>query len=287
MGKFAQLLSKTEQSGSRISPNPLGPAPPRNLPEEVDALRLQPTLRENPKPFVASESLQDLQVRALIAPRESVMTEQFRKLSTALYARYQASSLRSILVTSMAAGEGKTTVSLNLGARLADVFDTSVILIDADLRKNGLTALLGLGNAPGLSDVLSRQKTVDEVLIQTEIPGLRVLPAGLNSSNITEQLASNRMREIIDYLKTYYETTYCIYDSPPFLITSEPAAMSQMVDGTIIVLLAERTRRDIAIRELTAIDKSKILGVILNKAEFETQYYYGKYYKAYYGDKTK
>ena len=72
---------------------------------------------------------------------------------------------------------------------------------------------------------------------------------------------------------------------PPIISTSEASSLSQMVDGIILVVLADKTRRDVVKRELVSIDQDKILGVVLNRAKFETSHYYQKYYKNYYGTK--
>ena len=100
------------------------------------------------------ERIKLISVEAHIAEQDSLMSDQFRKLRSVLNIHYMANDLRSILVTSYAPDEGKTTVSLNLSTALAKSPDTSVILIDADVRKKSTSARLGLEDNPGLSEIL-------------------------------------------------------------------------------------------------------------------------------------
>ena len=206
---------------------------------------------------------------------------QFRKLRSIVTTHNLTSSLRSVLVTRCMPGEGKTKVAINLAAAIAKGLDDSVILVDADLRKKNLTSLLGLRNMPGLSDVLAGRSGIQETLVNTEIRGLTVLPAGLNRPNPAELIASVRMRNLVHRLTEGLKGSYILIDSTPIVSTSEASILSQVVDGVIVVIMADKTRRDVVKRELQTINSGKILGVVLNCAEFETPEYRHRYYKTY------
>lgn len=228
-----------------------------------------------------------ISVEPFIVEQESLMAEQFRKLRSVLNVHYLGNSLRSVLITSLAPEEGKTTISLNLSATVAKGIDASVVLIDGDMRKKGLSMLLGLEGALGLTDVLEGRTKFEEAIVQSEIDDLNILPAGTHSPSYAELIASARMKDLVHMLRNGYESTYVIIDSAPFLPTSDAHALSEMVDGIIVVILAEETRRDVLRRELHAIKKDKILGVVLNSAKFETSHHYHKYYKNYYGQQQQ
>ena len=224
------------------------------------------------------------------AKPDSIMAEQLRKLQGIVISHNIVNSLRSILVTSCMPQEGKTSVSLNLSAAIARGLDDSAILIDADLRKGNLSHLLGLGNVSGLSDVLQERATIKETLVDTQIEGLTILPAGSTPSNPAELIASTRMKGLIQQLEASHKGSYIIIDATPIIATSEANAVSQMTGGVIVVIMADKTRRDVVKRELKTLTSEKILGVVLNCAEFETSDYYRGYYKGYYGkrnDKNK
>ncbi len=223
----------------------------------------------------------------LIAERDSILAEQFRKLQGIVISHNMVNSLRSILVTSCMAKEGKTSVALNLSAVIASGLDNSAILIDADLRKRELSHLLGLGNISGLSHVLEERVTIEEALVDTKIESLTILPAGTSPSNPAELITLTRMKALIRQLEASHKGSYIIIDSTPIISTSEASALSQITDGVIVVIMADKTRRDVVKRELKTIKSEKILGVVLNCAEFETSDYYHGYYKGYYGKKKK
>ena len=225
-----------------------------------------------------------IEVAPLLAHDQSLMGEQFRKLRTVLKVHHLGNDLKSVLITGLGPNEGKTTVALNLAASIARGLDSSTILIDADLRKKGLTSLLGLQETPGLSEVLIGEAKIKDTLVETEIKGLHILPAGYNSSSPAELIESNRMKELLRVLGTTGKFSYIVVDSPPLIAASEALILSHMVDGIIFVVMAEKTRRDIVKREMGSINQTKILGVVLNGAKFETSHYYHKYYKSYYGN---
>jgi capsular exopolysaccharide synthesis family protein len=220
-----------------------------------------------------------ISVGRFLARPNSISEEQFRKLKSAITTHHLARSLRSVLVSSCMPGEGRTTVALNLSAIIAKGPDDCAILIDADLRRQGLTSLLGLRNAPGLSDILEERASVDEVIVETEIDGLDILPGGFNPGNPSELLGSRRMRNAVEQLKQRRGSPYIIIDSTPMISTAEVNALSQMVDGIVVVIMADKTRRDLVKRELQAIKVDKPLGVVLNRAQFETSDYSDSYHK--------
>lgn len=234
--------------------------------------------RATEKVRVAHERITRVTVKEFVTQPDSLMAEQFRKLRSFVATHNFTSSLRSLLVTSCIPGEGKTKVAINLSAIIARGLDDSVILVDADLRRKSLSFLLGLQNTLGLSDVLAGRAGIEEAIINTEINGLTVLPAGFDPPNPAELIASIRMKSLVERLKEGYNHSYILIDSTPIVSTSEANVLSQMVDGVIVVIMADKTRRDVVKRELHTINREKILGVVLNCAEFETPDYYHKYY---------
>jgi capsular exopolysaccharide synthesis family protein len=223
----------------------------------------------------------------MVADEKSLCAEQFRKIRSVLNVHYLANSLRSLLVTSLAPQEGKTTVSLELAATLAKGLNAPVILIDADLRRKGLSYLLGLVETPGLTEVLEGKENFKKAIIDTDIEGLKILPAGSHSPNCAELVASKGMRDFIEKLRMDFKDFFLIIDSAPFLPASDAQALSYIVDGIVLVILADQTRRDVLKREINAINKKKIIGVVLNNAEFEMSHHYHGYYRDYYGREHK
>lgn len=286
-----QAVPKKDAISSEPIPEPEVPAVGRMVEQETPHLI---TTREiEPKEPIKRPAVHHgrlasrVSVGRLLANPTSLLGEQFRKLRSMITTQSLVNGLRAVLVTSCMPEEGKTTVTLNLSSAIAHGLDDSVILIDADLRRLSLTSLLGLKNAPGLLDILEGGATIEESLVDTEIDGLTVIPGGYNPAKPAELVASARMRNLIHELKERYKGSYIIIDSTPIVSTSESHVLGQMVDGIILVILADQTRRDVIKRELQVFDRKKLLGVVLNCAEFETSHYYSKYYKEYYGKPSK
>ncbi len=231
-----------------------------------------PSLNARPKRIIRVD------IGKFVAKPDSIMAEEFRKLRSIVTTHSLASSMRSVLITSCMSGEGKTKVAINLSATIAKGLDDSVILVDADLRKKSLSSLLGLRNTLGLSDILAGRADIQQILINTEVKGLTILPAGSDPPNPAELISSIRMRNLVQTLRKRHSGSYILIDSTPIVSTAEASVLSQMVDGIIAVIMADKTRRDVVRRELNTINREKILGVVLNCAEFETSDHYYKYH---------
>jgi len=287
MGKFYDAVSRAEsEQAARKKRMVLSKPVPEQQIEEPES---ETTQDNQPiSPHIHHERfIGRIAVDNTIAKPDSVMAEQFRKLHGLVIAHYITHSLRSILVTSCVPQEGKTSVALNLAATIARGLDDSAILIDADLRMKDLSSRLGLQNALGLSDVLEKRATIGGTIVGTEIEGLTVLPAGTLGPNPAELISSTRMKRLIQHLETSLKDTYIVIDSTPIIATSEANTLIQMTDGVIVVIMADKTRRDLVKRELKTIPSEKILGVVLNCAELETSDYHYRYYKGYYGKKKR
>jgi len=270
MGKYTDTLTKAEKDQAARKKPPVEPG------------------KTPIGPYVHRERyVGRVSVDSLIAKPDTVFAEQFRKIQGNIIYRNMSNPLGSILVTSCLPGEGKTKVALNLAGTLARALDHYAILIDADLRKKDLTLALGLGHVFGLSDILVQRATLEDALVATEIEGLTILPAGTDAPNPAELITSNRMKTLIQKLRKKHKNSFIIIDSTPMVATSEAPALTQITDAAIVVILADKTGRDVVKRELKAINPEKILGVVLNRAEFETSDYYHKYYQGYYGPKKR
>ena len=132
----------------------------------------------------------------------SPVAEQYRKLKSVIVKLEKAGSCgKTLMVTSPMPGEGKTFTAVNLAISLAQEFDHTVLLVEADLRKPSVLEYLGLQAEAGLSDCILDGVAVDEVIIGTGIGGLSVLPAGRPVGNPVELFSSNKMEQLFAELK--------------------------------------------------------------------------------------
>jgi len=184
-----------------------------------------------------------------------------------------------IMVTSARSGEGKTFSSLNLALSIAVERDCRVLLIDADVVKPGLGRTLAMDDKLGLVEYLNGEiDSLSDILLQTNIHNLTVLPAGKTHHLSHELLASNAMRELAKELASRYRDRIIIFDSPPVLITSEAKVLSDIVGQIMVVVEQDKTSQQAVKDALGKLDASKVSGLILNKSHTLGEGYYGYYY---------
>jgi capsular exopolysaccharide synthesis family protein len=227
-------------------------------------------------------------VPVLTEPVPHDFGEAFRSLRTSLVFTSGGQAPRIIAVTSSQPLEGKTTTACNLAIALA-FGGARVLLVDADMRRPGLHKAMGMQNGIGLSHLLVGQARVRETVQRTAEPNLFVITAGRTPPNPSELLASERMRSFIANLSAG-PFDWVIIDTPPALAVTDPVILTQAVAGVVFVIGAEMTRRAHAERALATLfgDRSKIIGAVLNRVDFDgNKYYYSRYYgyqyKSYYG----
>jgi capsular exopolysaccharide synthesis family protein len=213
-----------------------------------------------------------------IAGPNTIAAEEFRKLRTLIFHTSRSKPMRTLLVTSAAPGEGKSTVAINLALAIALGVKERALLVDCDLRNPHKNPLLKGNTTPGLSDYLTDKLKPEDLTVKTETPKLSVLPSGSRTLNAAELLGSEEMRNLIETLKVQDAHRYIIIDSPPIIVTTEPVILSEMVDGIILVVLAAKTPRDLVQRAIESIEKEKILGIVLNQIKPEPSSYSYKHH---------
>jgi len=214
-----------------------------------------------------------------IVPPHSFSGEAFRKLKTQIFL-HPGNSPRTILVTSAAPQEGKTLVAVNLAVAISKEIHSNAILVDGDLRRPGIH-LEKSKSAKGLSNYLSDGVPLPEILIDSQIEKLRIIPAGSSTRKSSELIRSRKMGELLQTLREYGDNTYVVIDSPPIMATSDPSLLSKMVDGIILVVRAGYTTRESVQSAIKSIDRQKIIGVVFNQIDIRPSTYFSEYYRYY------
>ena len=190
-----------------------------------------------------------------------------------------------ILVTSSVPGEGKSYTAMNLALAIAQERDHTVLLVDADVTKQGVSRLLGVEKRrPDLTDLLtSDDLSVGKALLRTDVPGLVLLPAGKPHEYITEMVASQRMARLVNELASRYSDRVIIFDGPPLLSTPEAPILASLVGQVAFVIEAGKTPHAIIDDALGMLPKDKAIGLVLNKSESVSNRggYYYNYYASY------
>jgi len=209
--------------------------------------------------------------------------ESFRRIKRQILANVTRSKAGApanlVLVTSALAGEGKTFCAINLAISIALEMDRTVLLIDADVAKPSLPQVLGLNAERGFMDVL-RDPRIDlaDVLWNTDIGKLTLLPAGTAPQHATELLASDAMRVLLREIAGRYHDRIIIFDSPPLLAASEAGVLVSQAGQVVMVVEAGKTSEAVLKAALDRIDTGKVTGLLLNKGEGRgREYDYGGY----------
>lgn len=216
-----------------------------------------------------------------IENRFSPITEQYRNIRTSIqFASSAGNPLKLVLVTSTEQEEGKTTLASNLAVVMAET-NKKVLLIDGDLRRATAGKFFSLVSSQnkGLSTLLSNARSSPEEAIQsTQVKSLDFLPAGPIPPNPSELLNSSRLDEIFMQLEEQYD--FIIVDSPPLLVVTDAQIFSSKVDGVILVVRENRTKRNNLIKCKTLLERSqaRLIGFVYNGAKSMSAGNY-KYYK--------
>ncbi len=189
--------------------------------------------------------------------------------------------LKSILLTSAGAGEGKTLTALNL----TQVFGRNgvkTLLVDCDLRRPMVHKALGMKSEPGLTNILINKVEPEEAVRRLENHQAYVLPCGTLPPNPSEILDSQKMRDLLARFKKEYDLI--ILDSPPLIAITDSLVLSNEVDGVCLVIKSGRTHRDMAMKAKRLLEsaRARIIGTILNDVNLKKVYgYYQDYYSYY------
>jgi polysaccharide biosynthesis transport protein len=248
-----------------------------------DLLRL-PKARQNGKPRISRQE-SNLNSKLYIPSKNPavlglplpMLTEAYRKLRTALLLSRPGESPKTILFTSGTKGEGKTMTVANTAIMLAQM-ELQVLVIDADLRKPSCHKALRVRGGRGLTDFLAGQEELDSAIKPTSISNLSVLNCGSTPPNPTELVGSKKMAEMLAILKDRYD--FILIDSPPVMPVSDAVVLSTMVDGVVLVVRGNETKRQIVKAAVAQLGngQGKILGVVLNRVDVRNAEY-KDYYK--------
>jgi polysaccharide biosynthesis transport protein len=212
------------------------------------------------------------------------VSESFRTLRTALTLTH--SDARHLVVTSAEPGDGKTTTLANLAVCYAQA-GKRTLLIDADLRRPGLTGLMSMRGVHGLSEILRSEAEIGELvkihLRPSGMEGLDIIPSGPRPTDPAELLGSPRFSQLLAWAEASYDQI--LIDSPPTLATTDTAIIGRMVDGVILVVQPAKNRRRLVTRvvERLGLMKIPVLGLVVNRTGSDEENGYYGYHEYGYG----
>lgn len=295
MSKIQEALAKIQRERGRPPPlqneatEPFGALSDRPAPA--------PGGRHRYRGPLVDIDLDEIRAAGLIGPenKERELLDEYRRIKRPILRNLRAEGdmrvpcANVVLICSAEAGEGKTFTCINLSFSIALERDHEVLLIDADILKPQISHLFGLGNRPGLTDLLGDESVaVEDVISPTDVDGLAVLPAGAPHTHGTELLSSSRMKRFVqDYLAADPHRVVLI-DSSPLLLTTEALAMTSFVGQIVMVVKAGVTEQGKVAEAVEKLDDKKPVNLILNQATggllgghygYDYGYGYGKDYR--------
>lgn len=212
------------------------------------------------------------------------MTNREREVYRTLRTNVEFSGVENqvIAITSCTQNDGKSTVSYNLAAVLAES-GKKTLIIDADLRKSVFKERFQVdGKMNGLSHYLSGQLNINDVIYKSNKDNLYVLPSGVFPSNPTELLGNKRMKMLLSALKETFD--YVIIDTPPLGSVIDAAVIAKNCDATIMVIASDVSSKAMAKKVVSQLKTANpnFLGCVINKANVKENKYYYKRYGGYY-----
>ncbi len=203
--------------------------------------------------------------------------EYYNALATNI--QFSGSHVKKIVISSVKENEGKSTVSINIAKSLAEL-GKKVLLLDCDLRKSSIVARFRLeGKTDGLTSYLSGITGIENVLHDTDVPNLTILPAGQVPPNPTNLLQNKNFDLMISAFEKYYD--YIIVDAPPIGVVIDAAIVAKKCDASILVVESGAIKRKVLKKAKEQLEHSgaEFLGVILNKLDMSAENYgaYGSY----------
>lgn len=249
MSKILDALLKSQGTAREMEP----PAPPR----------------PGPEPVVEAEPVRPAEI--LVSPSGLDLPLEFaRELGTlrgTLDQLLTGRTQRTVMVAGAVEGEGASTVAAAFARLLAEDERVRVALVDADLR-GALRRLPAVDGRSGFPGVLTGQLDVPGALVGTTLPNLVVMPGGVTEESPLRICTADNCRQPLDYLRRHFH--FVVIDSAPLLEAPEALALASLVDGTILVVRASRTKREVVQRAIETVNKSqgRVLGAILNRQQY-------------------
>ena len=273
MGHIEEALKKSRKTASR--PKKDAPVPISGnvdgIPESIDFSRL-PNMILDEELLVAN--------RIVAAQYDAPERSAYKVLRTRVLQRLRAAKWNVIGITSAGPGEGKTLTAVNLAYSLAQDVNHRVILIDLDLRRPSIYALLGMEPKYDLSDFLDGSAKLEDILVRPNEERLAIMTNKTAHRDSSEILSSPEIEWLIRQLRNLGPKTITIFDLPPVLAGDDVIAFAPLLDALLLVVGQGTCRRDNLVETHELLQEANILGVVFNRAHENTMrsgYY--DYYK--------
>ncbi|MCB2184566.1 MAG: polysaccharide biosynthesis tyrosine autokinase [Desulfobulbaceae bacterium] len=190
--------------------------------------------------------------------------DAYKVLRTQIQQRTKEQGMKTIMVTSVRPGEGKTITAINLALTFALEYQQTALLVDCDLKKQDIHHYLGFSSDRGLIDYLEYDRPLKDFIIWPGIEKLTLISGGRTIADSTEMLGSPKMKKLLEEMKTRYDDRYVLLDVPAVLDGADAMVFAPLVDAIIMVVEKGRTSLADARKAVSHLPKDKFLGFVLN-----------------------
>ncbi|CAD5897498.1 maintenance protein tyrosine kinase involved in biofilm formation [Carnobacterium maltaromaticum] len=220
-----------------------------------------------------AKKLQEAKKLIVSLKPKSPIAEQFRSIRTSIEFASVNTEMKVLVVTSSEQNSGKSLISSNLAVTFAQK-GLKTLLIDADLRNPSVKNYFYLPKGRGLSSLIKRKTSLEDVIYQTDEKNLFILPPGFVVPNPADMLGSENMEGLITILRQSFDQI--IIDTPPILVATDAVIVSTFSDGIIVVVRSGKTNKQSAKKALRSMNQSStpIIGTILNDVKMNKHDYY-------------
>ena len=202
----------------------------------------------------------------LLRVHDVAISRAYKILRTRVLRRLSANDWASIGITGTAAGEGKSLTAINLALALAQDVNTWVTLVDLDLQRPQLGSYLGMTYEHGLTDFLTGQVELDQIVYDIGVKRLAVVPNATSVEHSSELLSSPRMADFVNGLESQSPRRVVVYDMPPLMVSDDVLAFAPRVDGFLLVVSQGQTVRRTLANATEVLSELNVLGVVLNRS---------------------
>ncbi|MCG8040852.1 MAG: CpsD/CapB family tyrosine-protein kinase [Candidatus Thiodiazotropha endolucinida] len=205
--------------------------------------------------------------KIIVGDSNNEVSDQYKLLRTQIIQRLKANKWNSIAITSPTEGCGKTLTSINLAISLAREVNHTVLLVDMDLRRPKIHNYFHQEELLGLSDYISENVNLNEMLFNPGIERLVILPGNKPITNSSEMLSSPKLVKLVDELKNRYPNRVILYDMPPLLSCDDMIAFSPYIDSIMLIIEEGKTKKEELKSAYQLIEQANIIGTVLNKSK--------------------
>lgn len=205
---------------------------------------------------------------------DTAQSEYYKVLRTNIMQRTRENNWKTIMITSVQPGEGKTLTAINLAAAFAKEFNQTVLLVDCDLRRQKIHQYLNFSSAKGIGDYLVNDCQLKDLIVWPNIEKMTIISGGKTISNSAELMGSPKMKTLVNEIKHRYDDRYVIFDVPPIFGVADTIAFAPLVDCILMVVEEGRTSLKDVKNALEMIPTEKFMGYVLNRRKSPIRGYY-------------